>query len=102
MAASEWGRSEVVRILLEEGAEAGLKSSSGWSALVIASGEGHLEVAKELMSCGQIQELPTALVAASENGHCEIIELLLNSLSNSQQHLILHAYCNLPTVICLL
>ena len=78
MAASEWGRSEVVRLLLEEGAEAGLKSSSGWSALVIASGEGHLEVAKELLSCGQIQDLPTALVAASENGHCEIIELLIN------------------------
>ena len=73
MAASEWGRSEVVRIFLEEGAEAGLKSSSGWSALVIASGEGHLEVAKELLSCGHIQDLPTALVAASENGHCEII-----------------------------
>ena len=78
MAASEWGRREVVRLLLEEGAEAGLKSSSGWSALVIASGEGHLEVAKELLSCGQIQDLPTALVVASENGHCEIIELLIN------------------------
>ena len=41
MVAGEWGKIEVVimRLLLEKGAEAGLRNNSGWSALVIASGE---------------------------------------------------------------
>ena len=44
------GKSEVARLLLEEGAEASLRNSSGCSALVIASGEGHMDVVKELVS----------------------------------------------------
>ena len=47
----------MVRLLLEKGAEAGLRNNSGWSALAIASGEGYLEVVNELISFSQIWEL---------------------------------------------
>ena len=81
MVACENGKIEVVRLLLEEGAEVGLKSSSNLSALVIASEGGLFEIVKLLLVKvdDKCCDLLYALVEASKIGHCKIIELILSA-----------------------
>ena len=81
--ASSKGHPEVVRILLEKGADIEATNLNGDTPLHIASEEGHIDVVKILLEAGADKEARhklgwTPLILASENGHTDIVELLKN------------------------
>ncbi|OLP87712.1 Ankyrin repeat domain-containing protein 50 [Symbiodinium microadriaticum] len=81
MAASRHGHVEVVRLLLEAGAET---NNNGTTALMLASLDGHLEVASLLLDAAADINLAdsvgaTALTAVSRRGHVEVVRLLLEA-----------------------
>ena len=53
MSASEKGRVEVVKELLENGAEVNAKNNEGGTALILASRYDHVGVVKELLQNGE-------------------------------------------------
>ena len=115
--ASHNGYTEIVKLLLEAGADVNHKSFDGATALILASRNGHTEVVKLLLEAGanvnatlstarnyysrirpnvaDIMSLParernlheylkkmgesTPLILASQNGHTEIVKLLLEA-----------------------
>ena len=64
MMASQHGHLEVVRLLLESGADKDLANNDGRTARIIASQNGH-------------HDGSTALMMASQNGHLEVVRLLI-------------------------
>ncbi len=52
MIASQKGHSEVVTILLKNGAQVNLQENDGWSALMMSCHNGHAEVVKLLLEKG--------------------------------------------------
>ncbi len=101
------GSLEVVKLLLDRGADINAKNNSGGTALMVASGKtffwptetfaqtgrkalvvgsgkGHLEVVKLLLDRGadvnaKAKDGDTALMSAAGKGHPEIVERLFNS-----------------------
>jgi hypothetical protein len=73
---------EVVKTLLDGGADPNIKNKDGSTALMIASQDGHLEVVKTLLDGGadpnQKRKGITALMLASQFGHLEIVKTLLD------------------------
>lgn len=57
--ASLAGRLEVVKLLVEKGAEINVQSQNGFTPLYMASQEGHSEVVKYLLARGGNQNLGT-------------------------------------------
>ena len=84
MMASTNGRTEVVKLLLDKGAEVNLKNNYGITALFMASANGHTEIVKLLLDKGaevnvkNTDDGVTALFMASANGHTGIVKLLLD------------------------
>ncbi|KAJ7496262.1 hypothetical protein B0H11DRAFT_858116 [Mycena galericulata] len=80
---SEMGYTDGVRtLLIEHNASVDLACKDGWTALHIASENGHLEIARLLIEHNASVDLAckdgwTALHLASENGHLEIARLLI-------------------------
>ena len=89
--ASQNGRSVVVSTLLTSGADpnVGLRIND-WTPLMVASGKGHTEVMKQLLKHTDIninyQAVGgiTALHLASQNGHIDIVRILLESGADSR------------------
>ena len=84
------GHSEVVKILLENGAQVDLQKENGWYALMCASPKGHAEVVKILLENGaqvdlQNNEKYTALMLAMEAEHKSVIDLLENHITNKNE-----------------
>ena len=84
MIASKNSYGEVVKRLLENGAQVDLQKRDGWSALMIASETGHGDVVKLLLENGaqvnlQKEDGESALMIASENGHGEVVRILLEN-----------------------
>ena len=82
--ASKNSYGEVVKRLLENGAQVDLQKRDGWSALMIASETGHGEVVKLLLENGaqvnlQKEDGVSALMIASENGYGEVVRILLEN-----------------------
>jgi len=81
--ASQNDHAEIVRLLLSAGANLNHKDKFGQSALVGACKNGCLAAAEVLISasstCGSDIYRNTALSYASDNGHTEIVKLLLDS-----------------------
>ena len=82
--ASEKGHLEVVRLLIEAGAD--MDKSNRWysTPLYIASEEGHLEVVRLLIVAGADKDKErfdgvTPLSIASEKGHLEVVRLLIEA-----------------------
>lgn len=76
------GHVEVVRFLLDNGANADIQGLDGWSALLWASHKGYAQVASMLLDKGANTDLQgesggTALTRASDRGHESIVRLLL-------------------------
>ena len=76
--ASGNGYSEVVKILLEYGAQVNLQEEDGGCALMYASHCGHAEVVKIILENGAQVDLQEenggcALMIARHNGHAEVV-----------------------------
>jgi ankyrin repeat protein len=78
------GHINIVRMLLEHGADPNVSEAGGFTPLQTASASGNTDLVRLLMEHGasldaQADNGKTALQMAQENGHSEIVELL-NSL----------------------
>ena len=101
--ASEKGAIELVRLVLENGADVNTQTESNPSALLVASKNGHLETVRLLLENGadvnaqdESGDFHTALQAASYKGHVEIMQLLLThgaevNAQGGEYHTALHA-----------
>ena len=84
MVASGRGHCDLVRFLLEKGAQVDFQDCYGKSALMLASECGQCEVARLLLDRGAEVGLrdcvngKSALMVASECGQCEVVKLLLD------------------------
>ena len=83
--ASEKGNVEVVSLLLKHGTRVDLRDGGGRSPLHIASEKGNVEVAKLLLEHEvldvnlQDNELQTSLMIACQNGHGDLVTVLLDA-----------------------
>ncbi|KAN0081738.1 hypothetical protein V8E54_003036 [Elaphomyces granulatus] len=81
--ASAEGQAEIVRCLLERGAEVNSKNSYEETSLLLAVKNGHKDVVMELLACGNVNmnlkdsSGCTALMTAVTHKHEEMVELLL-------------------------
>ena len=78
------GHGEVLRLLVEAGADMEERNSQGRTALMVASLEGHQGVVEALLRAGAQVEAAdedggTALMVASLNGHQGVVEQLLRA-----------------------
>jgi len=90
--AAQEGHADVVRALLDKGADVNAKRRDGWTALMIAANNGHADVVHALLDKGadvnaKDNDGVTALMAAagnnlnyngSWNGHVDVIRALLD------------------------
>ncbi|MHC4333065.1 MAG: ankyrin repeat domain-containing protein [Planctomycetota bacterium] len=81
------GNSNVLQLLLDEGADPNLMTREMGPALTLASSEGHKEVVDVLLATGANVDAKdkkgcTALIRAANNGHSHIVEVLLAAGSN--------------------
>ncbi len=82
IAASQDGHCDIVRLLLERGAEVNAVMQDGASALMYASQNGHCDTVRLLLEREAevntvTQSGMSALMLASQNGHCDTVRLLL-------------------------
>lgn len=85
MAASAQGKADVVRLLLERGADPDARDVFRGTALMRAAWNGHLEAVRALLEGGAKVDARffsmavdrTALMVAAQRGHVKIVELLL-------------------------
>jgi acid phosphatase family membrane protein YuiD len=83
--ASAGGQAEVVRCLLEQGAEVNSKNRCEETSLFLSAKNGHKDMAMELLACDNVDvnlqnnRGCTALLAAMMSKHEEIVVLLLRS-----------------------
>ena len=82
--ASDKGYLEIVKLLLEKGAQVDVKTTdTGGTPLFLASFQGHTEIVKLLLEKGAQVDVKrtdtggTPLYTASYNGHIKIVKLLL-------------------------
>lgn len=74
---------EVVRVLVEAGADVNKSNPGGWNALMGAADEGYLEVVKYLVSKGAVVDAKTrqgrtALIRSAYHGQNEVISYLIS------------------------
>ena len=82
--AAEEGHLEVVRLLLESGADKDTAGTNSWTALHFAALNGHFQVVRLLLEAGADKDAAdtggwTALRIAAEEGHLEVVRLLLEA-----------------------
>ncbi|CAK9040607.1 unnamed protein product [Durusdinium trenchii] len=82
--AAAQGYLEVVRLLLEAGADKNAANQDGATALIKAAANGHLEVVRVLLEAGADkiaakQDGAAALMIAAQNGHLEAVRALLEA-----------------------
>ena len=84
---SKYGHLEIVRALLDAGANFDAKSNEGSTALMVASANGHLKIVRVLLDKGanfdaKNNEGMTALIWASSSGYLEVVRALLDKGAN--------------------
>ncbi|CAE7033669.1 KIDINS220 [Symbiodinium sp. CCMP2592] len=94
--AAAYGCTEVVRLLLLEGAGVDLTDHiNGWTALTSASSLGHAEIVQVLLEFGSnvhhMCRAGTALTLASFSGHDAIVRLLLQHRAQVEDHAVFAA-----------
>lgn len=82
MLASQYGYTEIVKLLIDKGADLELKGKNGATALILASEYGHIEIVKLLLDNNaninvQAKNGATCLTLASGNKNIEIVKLLI-------------------------
>lgn len=83
MLASERGHQEIVRLLLEAGADVNVRPEGGPTALILAANRGHTRIVNTLLQNGADVNArnefgATPLINAAARGYREIVELLLS------------------------
>ncbi|MBI3583502.1 MAG: ankyrin repeat domain-containing protein [Nitrospinae bacterium] len=78
---AQWGKTEIVKLLLEKGANPDAQDEQGWTALLWAAKENYPDIARLLLDKGANLNAKnrfgeTALKLAKKNNHKEMIELL--------------------------
>lgn len=97
MAAASENEVEMMRLLIDKGADVNFINPDGWTALIEAADEGAYEAAKLLLDSGAKVNLRgdqtrvTALSMAASEGHPEIVELLLDAGAQPESDLSIHA-----------
>jgi ankyrin repeat protein len=81
------GNGDIVKMLLEKGANANTMSSTNVSPLILASSDGSVGIVKLLISHGANIETKdsggnTALMKAAANGHADVVQFLLQQGAN--------------------
>ncbi len=89
--ASQKGHTDIVKFLLDKGADVNVKAGMGFTALTFASFNGHIDIVKILLSKGADVNVEgtavmthgmTPLMAASRGGHIEVVKLLIDHRAN--------------------
>ncbi len=88
--ASDTGRNDVVKLLVEAGAGADLNQSwNGATPLFLASQNGHADVVQVLVKAGadlnQCFKGATPLFQASQNGHAKVVQVLVHAKADLNQ-----------------
>ena len=83
MLAARWGKTEVVKLLLDRGADIETKDNNGQTALMLATQSGNTEIVELLLDRDANIEAKnyhgnTALMLAAGRGNTEIVKLLLD------------------------
>jgi ankyrin repeat protein len=79
------GQLDVVKLLLQAGADVNEKAADGRTALNRSAGEGHAAVVKELLRAGAMfnssdtERRRSALSWAAGNGHLDVVSVLLQA-----------------------
>ena len=90
LVASRGGHFEVVRLLIESGADLDKATkSTGFTSLLVASQKGHAEVVRLLIEAGADKEKSsnggiTPLIMASQRGHLDVVRLRSFSSSSAR------------------
>ncbi len=84
MVAARYGELEIVRFLINNGADVNYEDNDGWTALKFAAGEGKLEIVKFLINNGADVNAKdnngwTALMSAANNGYLKIVKYLVDN-----------------------
>ncbi|MFC1478069.1 ankyrin repeat domain-containing protein [Candidatus Margulisiibacteriota bacterium] len=83
MVAAKRGRTEVVKLLIEAGADLNLKNVEDRTALMIAAEKGHTEIIKLLIEAGADLNAECygqpVLIWAAISGHTEVVKILTKS-----------------------
>lgn len=80
MFAASNNHEEIVRALIDAGADINIKSSHGTTALMQAALEGHLQITKALIEAGaDVDDLRRALPYAISNRHIEVVKALIEA-----------------------
>ena len=86
--ASKKGHNDIVKMLLDSGANVNAKSDVGWTPLMWASANGHINIVSMLISDGadinaKTNDGRTSLLMAAWNGHKDIVMLLLDAKADA-------------------
>jgi len=84
MVAAERGYTEVVKALIDSGADVNAQRNNGWSALIHAARYGRTETVRVLMDAGadvnaKSNDGKTALMLASQYDHTGVVDILKQS-----------------------
>jgi ankyrin repeat protein len=78
---------DMVRLLLDRGADVNARNIYGWSILTVTARVGHLEIVQELIDRGaelniKNEDGMTALMWAANEGHIDVVNALLDAGAN--------------------
>ncbi|XP_067676346.1 serine/threonine-protein phosphatase 6 regulatory ankyrin repeat subunit A-like [Haliotis asinina] len=104
MVAGRRGHTEVIRLLVKNGADLSLRDAHGDNILYHACLGGHVEVVKYVVSKNRVdinsrgKDKKTPVMVAGERGHKDVVELLVKyganlSLRDAHRNNILHLAC---------